>query len=113
MIEKNCWSGLEEYFSSLIKALIVECEEGSGSGGLKRKTRKRRRATGVGATLQTHTSEHMAANHQISPSNSPHAHSKYDINMSLRRVICVKIISCYLQDVSLFAQLLLLEATLI
>lgn len=75
MIEKNCWAGLEEYFSSLVKALTMECEEGNGSGGLKRKARKRRRATGVGAALQTHASEHMTANHQISSSNLPHAHS--------------------------------------
>lgn len=74
MIEKNCWAGLEEYFNSLVKALTVECEEGSISGGLKRKTRKRRRATGVAATLQTHPSEHISANHQISPSILPHVH---------------------------------------
>lgn len=96
VIEKNCWSGLEEYFISLIKALSVECEEGSGSGGLKRKTRKRRRATGVVSALQTHASEHMATNHQISPSNSPHAHGKYGRNMSLRRIIYAKITSRYL-----------------
>ena len=76
MLEKNCWAGLEEYFNSLIKALTVECEEGNGSGGLKRKTRKRRRATGVGAALQTHTSEHISVNHQISPSNLSHNHGK-------------------------------------
>lgn len=75
MIEKNCWAGLEEYFNSLVKALTLECEEGSVSGGLKRKTRKRRRATGVGATLQTHVTEHISVNHQISPSNLPHTHS--------------------------------------
>lgn len=74
MIEKNCWAGLEEYFSSLIKALTIECEEGNGSGGLKRKTRKRRRATGGGSSLP-HVSEHMSVNHQISPSNLPHAQS--------------------------------------
>jgi len=76
VLEKNCWAGLEEYFNSLIKALTVECEEGNGSGGLKRKTRKRRRATGVGAALQTHTSEHISVNHQISPSNLSHNHGK-------------------------------------
>jgi len=53
---------------------MMECEESNGSGGLKRKTRKRRRATGAGATLQTHTSEHISTNHQISPSNLPHPH---------------------------------------
>jgi len=75
VIEKNCWAGLEEYFNNLVKSLTVECEEGNGSGG-KRKGRKRRRATGVGATLQTHASEHISANHQISPSNLSHAHGK-------------------------------------
>lgn len=74
VIEKNCWSGLEEYFNSLVKALI-ECEEVNGSGGLKRKPRKRRRAAGVGATLQTHVTEHISVNHQILPSNLPHTHS--------------------------------------
>jgi len=76
VLEKNCWAGLEEYFNSIIKALTVECEEGNGSGGLKRKTRKRRRATGVGTALQTHTSEHISVNHQISPSNLSHNHGK-------------------------------------
>lgn len=74
MIEKNCWAGIEDYFNNLTKALMVECEEGNGSSGLKRKTRKRRRAVGVGATLQAHVSD-PSANHQISPSNLPHAHS--------------------------------------
>lgn len=73
MIEKNCWAGLEEYFGSLVKALNIECEEGNGSGGLKRKARKRRRATGVGTGLQTHASDHMSGN-QISNSNSLHSH---------------------------------------
>jgi len=75
VIEKNCWAGIDDYFNNLTKALTVECEEGSGSGGLKRKTRKRRRAAGVGAVLQTHVSDHTSANHQISPSNLPHTHS--------------------------------------
>ncbi|XP_014471146.1 PREDICTED: GRAM domain-containing protein 1B-like isoform X2 [Dinoponera quadriceps] len=95
MIEKNCWAGLEEYFDSLTKALTVECEEGSGSGGLKRKTRKRRRATGVGATLQTHASEHMAGNHQISPSNSSHAHAitaRSDTNMILSTILLIAVL---------------------
>lgn len=96
MIEKSWWSGLEEFSISLIKSLLSECEEGSGSGGLKRKTRKRRRAAGVVAALQTHASEHMAANHQISPSNSPHAHGKYNIDISLRCIVYVTIILRYL-----------------
>ncbi|XP_032664229.1 protein Aster-B-like isoform X1 [Odontomachus brunneus] len=91
VIEKNCWSGLEEYFISLIKALSVECEEGSGSGG-KRKTRKRRRATGV--VVQTHPSEHIAANHQISPSNSPHAHvaARNDTNMIISTILLIAVL---------------------
>ncbi|EZA60552.1 GRAM domain-containing protein 1B [Ooceraea biroi] len=94
VIEKNCWAGLEEYFSSLVKALTVECEEGSGSGG-KRKGRKRRRAAGVGSTLQTHASEHISANHQISPSNLPHAHaasSRSDTNMILSSMLLVAVL---------------------
>ncbi|XP_012526983.1 protein Aster-B [Monomorium pharaonis] len=96
VIEKNCWAGLEEYSNSLIKALTLECEEGNGSGGLKRKTRKRRRATGVGATLQTHVSEHISANHQISPSNLPHAHTANariaDTNIILSSMLLVAVL---------------------
>ncbi|XP_072753461.1 protein Aster-B [Anoplolepis gracilipes] len=95
VIEKNCWAGLDEYFNSLVKALTVECEEGSGSGGLKRKTRKRRRATGVGATLQTHASEHISVNHQISPSNLPHTHTasaRSDTNMILSSMLLVAVL---------------------
>ncbi|KAL6440709.1 hypothetical protein ACFW04_003283 [Cataglyphis niger] len=95
VIEKNCWAGLDEYFNSLVKALTVECEEGSVSGGLKRKTRKRRRATGVGATLQTHASEHISVNHQISPSNLPHAHTantRSDTNMILSSMLLVAVL---------------------
>lgn len=106
MIEKNCWAGLEEYSNSLIKALSMECEEGNGSGGLKRKTRKRRRATGVGAALQTHASEHISANHQISPSNLPHAHGNIMQYFSTIFVIYRK----SNLHVFSFIQLLILEA---
>ncbi|XP_071633351.1 protein Aster-B isoform X2 [Temnothorax longispinosus] len=95
VIEKNCWAGLEEYTNSLIKALTVESEEGNGNGGLKRKTRKRRRAAGVGATLQTHASEHISANHQISPSNSPHIHTantRSDTNIILSSMLLVAVL---------------------
>ncbi|GAB1866298.1 GRAM domain-containing protein 1C [Camponotus japonicus] len=96
VIEKNCWAGLEEYFNSLVKALAVECEESSGSGGLKRKTRKRRRATGVGATLQPHVAEHISVNHQISPSNLPHTHiaanTRSDTNMILSSMLLVAVL---------------------
>ncbi|XP_011700392.1 PREDICTED: GRAM domain-containing protein 1B-like [Wasmannia auropunctata] len=93
VIEKNCWSGLEEYSNSLIKALTVESEEGNGSGLLKRKTRKRRRAMGV--TSQTHASEHISANHQISPSNLPHAHAvntRSDTNIILSSMLLVAVL---------------------
>ncbi|KYN03970.1 GRAM domain-containing protein 1B, partial [Cyphomyrmex costatus] len=95
VLEKNCWAGLEEYFNSLIKALTVECEEGNGSGGLKRKTRKRRRVTGVGAALQTHAPEHISANHQISPSNLPHNHAiitRNDTNIILSSMLLVAVL---------------------
>lgn len=108
MIEKNCWAGLEEYSNSLIKALTLECEEGNGSGGLKRKTRKRRRATGVGAALQTHASEHISANHQISPSNLPHAHGNITQYFSITLVMLL--IVKFVQFVFFFIQLLILEA---
>lgn len=71
VIEKNCWAGLDEYFSSLIKALTMECEENSGSVGVKRKARRRRRATGPGISLQTHSSDHTSSTLQNSL-NLPH-----------------------------------------
>ncbi|XP_076277317.1 protein Aster-B [Lasioglossum baleicum] len=71
VIEKNCWAGLEEYFTSLIKALTIECEEFSNSGGLKRKARRRRRVTGTGITLQPHSAEHASPSLQNSL-NLPH-----------------------------------------
>ncbi|KAL0131938.1 hypothetical protein PUN28_000011 [Cardiocondyla obscurior] len=95
VIEKNCWAGLEEYTNSLIKALTVECEENNGNNGIKRKTRKRRRATGVGATLQTHTSEHTSVNHQVSPSNLPHVHNtntRTDTNIILSSMLLVAVL---------------------
>ncbi|CAB0009308.1 unnamed protein product [Nesidiocoris tenuis] len=49
-IEKHCWQGLEEYFSSLVKALEAECERtrrtmATGLPCTKRKTVCRRRTT--------------------------------------------------------------------
>ncbi|KAJ3627498.1 hypothetical protein MTP99_014872 [Tenebrio molitor] len=41
MIEKTCWSGLEDFYSSLSKALHVEGEENVGD--VKRKSRRKRR----------------------------------------------------------------------
>nr|CAD7410458.1 unnamed protein product [Timema poppensis] len=41
-IEKNTWSGLEDFHTSLTKALQVECDSGIGLG-VKKKVRRRRR----------------------------------------------------------------------
>lgn len=72
-IEKNCWSSMEEYFNSLIKALAVECEEsGAGAGGLKRKTRRRRRVTATGVTIQTRSPDRTAFHHQSPVVELPH-----------------------------------------
>jgi len=108
VIEKNCWAGLEEYSNSLIKTLMMECEESNGSGGLKRKTRKRRRATGANATLQTHTSEHISTNHQISPSNLPHPHG------NIMQCFSIIFVIYYEFNLHVFSsmQLLILEAIL-
>ncbi|KAK9511876.1 hypothetical protein O3M35_000448 [Rhynocoris fuscipes] len=51
-IEKNCWAGMEEYFSYLVKALEKECERtrramASGIVGTKRKVSRRRRSTAL------------------------------------------------------------------
>ncbi|XP_075226665.1 protein Aster-B-like isoform X2 [Lycorma delicatula] len=50
-IEKNCWSGLEEYYSALVKALEIECEKerSSESVGIsnKRKLVRKRRIQSV------------------------------------------------------------------
>ncbi|XP_015591084.1 GRAM domain-containing protein 1B isoform X2 [Cephus cinctus] len=74
-IEKNCWAGLEEYFRSLVKALSVECEEGTTGGGLKRKTRRRRRLPGVNTALQTHSSDLLSSNLQSTSVDLPRIHS--------------------------------------
>lgn len=42
MIEKSCWQGLDDFFTSLTKALHAECEE-AVYPAVKRKSRKRRR----------------------------------------------------------------------
>ncbi|XP_035734685.1 protein Aster-B-like isoform X2 [Vespa mandarinia] len=75
MIEKSCWAGLDDYFSSIIKALNLECEEGIGSAGLKRKTRRRRRATCAASALQNHSPDNMSPNHQSLPTDLPHIHN--------------------------------------
>ncbi|XP_066997865.1 protein Aster-B isoform X2 [Anabrus simplex] len=48
-IEKNTWAGLEDHFVALIKALRAECDR---SLSVKKKTRRRRRGTTVGPTLE-------------------------------------------------------------
>ncbi|XP_011862780.1 PREDICTED: GRAM domain-containing protein 1B-like isoform X4 [Vollenhovia emeryi] len=114
VIEKNCWAGLEDYTNSLIKALTLESEEGTESGGIKRKTRKRRRATGVGATLQTHASEHISANHQISPSNLPHVHTanaRGDTNIILSSMLLVAVLCLMVINGLLYYKLWGLEET--
>lgn len=42
MIEKNCWQGLDDFLTSITKALHTEGEEMTHSV-VKRKSRKRRR----------------------------------------------------------------------
>lgn len=42
IIEKNCWQGLEEFYSALSKALLIECEE-QIHPVIKRKSRRRGR----------------------------------------------------------------------
>lgn len=74
-IEKNCWAGLEDYFSSLIKALSVECEESSGVVGLKRKTRRRRRATSANVTLRNHSPDKLPVTLQSASTDLPHVHN--------------------------------------
>lgn len=45
IIEKNCWQGLEDFFSALSKALFIECEE-QIHPVIKRKSRRRRKGKG-------------------------------------------------------------------
>lgn len=99
VIEKNCWAGLDEYFTSLIKALTVECEEGTGTSGLKRKTRRRRRVTGAGAALQTHHSpDHLPPKHQTFTSDLSHIHNntvpggRSDSNMIVSSMLLVAVL---------------------
>lgn len=91
MIEKSCWAGLDDYFSSIIKALNLECEEGIGSAGLKRKTRRRRRATCAGSALQNHSPDNMSPNHQSLPTDLPHIHNNNGIMKytSISLVFCI------------------------
>ncbi|XP_014242706.1 GRAM domain-containing protein 1B-like isoform X3 [Cimex lectularius] len=51
-IEKNCWSGMEEYYNNLVKALEAECERtrramAAGVAGTKRKVGRRRRTSAL------------------------------------------------------------------
>ncbi|KOC61144.1 GRAM domain-containing protein 1B [Habropoda laboriosa] len=97
VIEKNCWAGLDEYFTSLIKALTIECEESSGSGGIKRKTRRRRRATGPGISLQTLSSDHTSPTLQNSL-NLPHINdntvsgTRGDSNMIISSILLIAVL---------------------
>ena len=81
-IDKNCWAGLDEYFSSLMKALSVECEESSAvTGGLKRKTKRKRRVTAVGGGLQTITPDILVSNHPAVAADLPRSHSNIAIKL--------------------------------
>lgn len=97
VIEKNCWAGMDEYFTSLIKALTIECEENNGSGGVKRKTRRRRRATGPGISLQTHSSDHTSSTLQNSL-NLPHINdntvsaARGDSNMIISSMLLIAVL---------------------
>ncbi|XP_063982134.1 protein Aster-B-like isoform X2 [Diachasmimorpha longicaudata] len=62
LIEKNCWAGLDEYFTSLVKALSVNCEEASAGSGIKRKTKRRRRAVPGNNVLQAHPPDLLPLN---------------------------------------------------
>ncbi|XP_057338129.1 protein Aster-B-like [Microplitis mediator] len=71
LIEKNGWAGMEEYFGSLAKALSVECEDTSGGNGIKRKTRRRRRAVGASPSLPVHAPD-LPATLSASVAEPPH-----------------------------------------
>ncbi|CAL7941744.1 unnamed protein product [Xylocopa violacea] len=97
VIEKNCWAGIDEYFTSLIKALTIECEENSGSVGIKRKARRRRRPTGPGISLQTHSTDHTSPMLQNSL-NLPHINDntvsgvRGDSNMIISSVLLIAVL---------------------
>lgn len=64
---------MQDYFNSLIKALVVECAEISTvTGVLKQKPRRRRRVTATGVTLQSHSPEHIVCSHQSPVVELPH-----------------------------------------
>ncbi|XP_065170419.1 protein Aster-B isoform X2 [Atheta coriaria] len=50
MIEKNCWSGLEDFYACLSKALLIEAEE-YATPAVKRKSRRRRRQHSIRAPI--------------------------------------------------------------
>ncbi|XP_076756914.1 protein Aster-B [Xylocopa sonorina] len=97
VIEKNCWAGIDEYFTSLMKALTIECEENSGSVGIKRKARRRRRPTGPGISLQTHSTDHTSPILQNSL-NLPHINDntvsgvRGDSNMIISSVLLIAVL---------------------
>ncbi|KAF3428069.1 hypothetical protein E2986_09009 [Frieseomelitta varia] len=114
VIEKNCWAGLDEYFSSLIKALTMECEENSGSVGVKRKARRRRRATGPGISLQTHSSDHTSSTLQNSL-NLPHINdntvpaTRGDSNMIISSMLLIAVLCLMIINALLYYKLWSLE----
>ncbi|OAD57404.1 GRAM domain-containing protein 1B [Eufriesea mexicana] len=114
VIEKNCWAGLDEYFTSLIKALSIECEESTGSGGIKRKARRRRRATGPGISLQTHSSDHTSSTLQNSL-NLPHMNdntvsgARGDSNMIISSMLLIAVLCLMVINGLLYYKLWSLE----
>lgn len=73
MIEKNCWAGMDEYFNSLTQALSVECEDNSGTRGVKRKSKRRKCNKDLKAVIQT--SEHIPLNLPPSLVDLPFVHN--------------------------------------
>lgn len=112
VIEKNCWAGLDEYFSSLIKALTMECEENSGSVGIKRKARRRRRGPGI--SLQTHSSDHASSTLQNSL-NLPHINdntvpaTRGDSNMIISSMLLIAVLCLMIINALLYYKLWSLE----
>lgn len=92
LIEKNCWSGLEEFFNSLAKSLHLECEE-IIHPVVKRKARRRRK----GFNIYTYTfvsaiyngnvffsAQHTSGRTKISPFRHPFGHFEFNTTAALR-----------------------------
>lgn len=67
-IEKNCWTGMQDYFNCLVKALTLESEEAATNiTSLKRKTRRKKHINSTDVTMQTHSPDHSSFDHQPPP----------------------------------------------